>query len=63
LSIEQMVREILEAAMQDRALRESLCRGVDPQTMTAGDLVSPANRLNEILGNRDKEGGASSKPC
>lgn len=49
LSIEQMVREVLEAVKEDEGLFEAFTSGTDPQTFTAGDLMGPANRLVEIL--------------
>lgn len=52
MTIEQMVREVLEAVKRDESLFEAYCRGVDPQTFSSGDLIVPANRLNECLRER-----------
>lgn len=61
MSVEQMVREVLEVVMKDEDLRCSLANGFDPQKFTASDLVGPANRLNEILGERRTPGPATAK--
>jgi hypothetical protein len=49
MTVEQMVREVLEVVAADGHLSESLAAGADPQTFTAGDLVGPANRLAALL--------------
>lgn len=54
-SIEQMTRDILEAVAKDRGLVEMLWKKVDPQALSAGDVVFPANKLHELLDERDAE--------
>lgn len=49
MSVEQIVREILVAIQKDRDLLRMLARGEDPQRFTSGDVIFPANRLNELL--------------
>lgn len=44
-----MVRELLVAVAQDRDLVKDLWLRRDPQTFSAGALVFPANRLNQLL--------------
>jgi hypothetical protein len=57
MNIEQMVREILVAVQQDRGLLDALARGEDPREFTTGDIIGPANRLSELMG--DLPGQAS----
>lgn len=52
-SIEQMVREILTAAQKDRYLMGLLRTMINPLTYTAGDVIAPANILNDCLRKRE----------
>ena len=49
MTVEQMVREVLEAVKEDAGLFEMFAGGQDPQTFSSGDVVGPANRLNKLL--------------
>lgn len=53
VSIEQMVRDILEQAIKDGLVSLSKIRWVnpDPQCRSAGELVGPANILTKHLYN------------
>lgn len=55
MSIEQMVREVLRAAIEDDLIRlhDDLPHGVDG--LTAGDLVHPANVLSECIHKSKRE--------
>lgn len=44
MTVEQMCRDLLE-----RAIKDGLVTGLDPQCLSAGDLVGVANLLNEYL--------------
>jgi hypothetical protein len=54
MTVEQMIREVLEAVKQDKSLYEAYCKGTDPQTFSSGDLIGPANQLNACLRHNDK---------
>lgn len=49
MSVEQWVREILEAVKRDDSLFDAFSTGADPQTFTAADVIVPTNRLAELL--------------
>jgi hypothetical protein len=49
MTVEQMVREVLDVVAADAHLSESLAAGAAPQSFTAGELVGPANRLAAML--------------
>lgn len=47
MSVEEMVREVLAAC--DPGVIEAVARGINPMTLTTGDLVEAANRLAKLL--------------
>jgi hypothetical protein len=49
-SIEQIVRDVLEAVVKDASLFGLFASGIDPQTFSSGDLVGPANVLSDAIG-------------
>jgi hypothetical protein len=51
MSVEQIIRDVLEAVKEDKSLFRMFTLGADPQTFTAADLIIPANRLQKILAN------------
>lgn len=48
-SCEEMVRQIMKAIRTDRELFDDFCSGRDPADFSAGDLITPANCLSELL--------------
>jgi hypothetical protein len=51
-SVEQLCRDLLEAAIKDGVVRVNAddLGHSDPQRLSAGDMTGMANLLNEILG-------------
>ncbi len=49
MTIEQMVRDVLTACKRDLYLMDLLRTDCDPQRLTGGELVYPANALAECL--------------
>lgn len=63
-SIEQMCRDLLEAVANDRELVRDLWLRRDPQTMSAGDLVFPANKLRDLIKEmQDEDSNNRSENC
>lgn len=56
MSVEQMVREILEKAIEDGLVAPAADEwdDPDPQCRSSGELVGVANLLNQFLRDRDK---------
>jgi len=48
-SIEQIVRDVMEAIEADDGLFVRFARGADPQSFSSGDLVGPANVLAQAF--------------
>lgn len=53
MTVEQMVRELLKEAIADGLVIET----VNPDTLSVGELIRPANLLNEYLGAAARNGG------
>lgn len=52
ISLEQIVRDILEAALTEGIVKPSDIYSVDPQRLTAGDIAGVANVLRDRLSQR-----------
>lgn len=52
ISIEQMVRNLLEVSIQEGLVRPGIVK--DPQNLTSGDLLIPSNLLNFYFGKEEE---------